>query len=159
MITRLASNSYLTFIIGNDKFAVHVENVQEVIEVDQITKLPHAPAYMLGIINLRGKILPLVDTRQKLGLPSVEITHSNRILILDVKNGDNNRLLIGATVDIAREVVTIEESQIQDPAHIQHSHSSSLTGIVNNQGDITMILNVSAMFPVSEITSFDLSVN
>lgn len=159
MIPTFTSNSYLTFLIGNDKFAVHVENVQEVVEVDQITKLPHAPAYMLGIINLRGKILPLIDTRQKLGLPPVEITNSSRILVLDIKNAEDKRLLIGATVDIAREVVTIEQQQIQDPAQIQYGNSTSLVGIVNQQGDITMILDIAALFPVTEITSFDQFVN
>ena len=159
MIPAFTSYSYLTFLIGNDKFAVHVENVQEVVEVDQITKLPHAPVYMLGIINLRGKILPLIDTRQKLGLPPVEISNSNRILILDIKNAEDKKMLIGATVDIAREVVTIDQPQIQDPAHIQYSNSASLAGIVNDQGDITMILDIAALFPVTEITSFDLSVN
>jgi purine-binding chemotaxis protein CheW len=143
MIPAFTSNSYLTFLIGNDKFAVHVENVQEVVEVDQITKLPHAPVYMLGIINLRGKILPLIDTRQKLGLPPVEISNSNRILILDIKNAEDKKML----------------PQIQDPAHIQYSNSASLAGIVNDQGDITMILDIAALFPVTEITSFDLSVN
>jgi purine-binding chemotaxis protein CheW len=159
MISSLTSNSYLTFLIGNDKFAVPVEHVQEVIEVDQVTKLPHAPAYMLGIINLRGKILPLIDTRQKLGLPSAEVTHSNRILVLDIKDADNKQLLIGATVDIAREVVAIGPQDVQDSAHIQNNNTTSLSGIVNDQGDITMILNVSTLFPIGEITSFDLPVN
>ena len=102
MIPGAASNSYLTFVIGNDKFAVHVKHVQEVIEVGQITKLPHVPAYILGIFNLRGKILPLIDTRQKLGLPSAELTNNNRIVVLDVKDTTEKQLLIGATVDIAR---------------------------------------------------------
>ncbi len=159
MIPGVASNSYLTFVIGNDKFAVHVAHVQEVIEVGQVTKLPHVPAYMLGIINLRGKTLPLIDTRQKLGLPPVELTSSNRILVLNIKDAADKQLLIGATVDIAREVVAINPQAIQDPACIQYNNASSLSGIVNDQGDITMILNVSTLFPIGEIESFDLPVN
>ena len=159
MISSVASNSYLTFLIGNDKFAVPVAHVQEVIEVGQVTKLPHAPACMLGIINLRGQILPLIDTRQKLGLPSGEITHSSRILVLDVKDTANNQWLIGATVDIASEVVTIGPQQIQDPVHIQHNNTTALSGIVNHEGDITMILNISTLFSIGEIMSLDLSVN
>lgn len=157
MIPGVASNSYLTFLIGSDKFAVHVERVQEVLEVGQITKLPHAPAYMLGIINLRGKILPLIDTRQKLGLPSIALTHNNRILVLDISDMPDKQTLIGVTVDIAREVVTLVSQDIQDPEHIQYNNTTPLSGIVNNQGDITMILNVSTLFPIGEIASFEYS--
>jgi purine-binding chemotaxis protein CheW len=159
MIPGVASNSYLTFLIGNDKFAVRVEHVQEVLEVGQITKLPHAPVYILGIINLRGKILPLIDTRQKLGLPSVALTHNNRILVLDISDTPEKQTLVGVTVDIAREVVTLGAQDIQDPEHIQYNNTTPLSGIVNNEGDITMILNVSALFPIGEITSFDLPTN
>lgn len=159
MIPGVSSNSYLTFVVGNDKFAVHAEHVREVIEVGQITKLPHAPAYMLGIINLRGEILPLIDTRQKLGLPLKELTPGNRILVLDVNDTTDKQILIGATVDIAYEVVTIVPQEIHDPEHIQCNNTTPLAGIVNQQGDITMILNVSALFPIGEITSFDLPLN
>ena len=62
------SNAYLTFALGEEKFAIRVDHVQEVVEFGQVTKVPNAPNYMLGIINLRGRVLPLLDAKLKLGL-------------------------------------------------------------------------------------------
>jgi purine-binding chemotaxis protein CheW len=152
METASESGAYLTFLLGNEKFAVHVDNVQEVVELNQITKVPNTPDYMLGIINLRGRVLPLLDTRLKLGLPATERTNKNRILILEIAESDQKTMQIGAIVDVAREVVEISAQQIQKPTDMDsYRHSTPVTGIVNNQGDITMIIDINKVFKTADI--------
>ena len=143
---------YLVFSLGPEKFAIHVDHVQEVVEVVPITKVPNMPAYTLGIINLRGRILPLLDTRLKLSLPQKEVTRKSRILILDVPGEDNKSLEIGALVDVANEVVSINDSDILEaPAVEMNKPSIPVTGLVNDNGDITMIIDISRVFSLQDI--------
>src|SRR6188508_478975 len=114
------SNSYLTFALGDEKFAIPVDHVQEVVEFSQVTKVPNAPSYMLGIINLRGRVLPLLDTKLKLGLPATERTQKSRIMVLDIQTEDDKNIQIGAMVDIAREVMEINDNEVQDAPEFEN---------------------------------------
>ena len=107
------SNSYLTFALGDEKFAIPVDHVQEVVEFGHVTKVPNAPDYMLGIINLRGRVLPLLDTKLKLGLPATALSQKSRIMVLDLQLEDDKNLQIGAMVDLAREVIEISERKFR----------------------------------------------
>jgi purine-binding chemotaxis protein CheW len=159
MINESTSNAYLTFMLGDEKFAIPVDNVQEIVELDQVTKVPQTPDYMLGVINLRGKILPLLDTRLKLGLPSIDRTKKNRILILDIEE-TSKVTQVGAIVDVAREVVEIESQQIQKSDDFEHyKNSTPITGIVNNHGDITMIMDIAKVFSINDIDKINQTLN
>jgi len=154
------SNAYLTFALGHEKFAIKVEHVQEVVEFGQFTRVPNAPAYMLGIINLRGRVLPLLDTKLKLGLQATERTVKSRIMVLDIQTGDDKSLQIGAMVDIAREVVEISDGDIQDAPDFENLKTEApITGIVNQQGDITMIMDIAKVFSVNDIVELNRSLN
>lgn len=146
------TKAYLTFVLGNEKFAINVERVQEVVELEQVTKVPNAPAYMLGIINLRGRLLPLLDTKLKLGLSKTEITRKSRIMVLGIQGSDDKRLEIGALVDLAKEVIEIQDNHIQPaPEFENYTTNVPITGILNNQGDITMIMDIEKIFSVQDI--------
>ena len=154
------TNSYLTFALGDEKFAIPVDHVQEVVEFGQVTKVPNAPEYMLGIINLRGRVLPLLDTKLKLGLPASTRSNKSRIMVLDLQLEDDKNLQIGAMVDIAREVIEISKNQIQDAPEFENLRTSApITGIVNNHGDITMIMDIAKVFSLTEITELNKSLN
>ncbi|HEY5744859.1 MAG TPA: chemotaxis protein CheW [Chryseolinea sp.] len=154
------SNAYLTFALGHEKFAIKVEYVQEVVEFGQFTRVPNAPAYMLGIINLRGRVLPLLDTKLKLGLQATERTVKSRIMVLDIQTGDDKSLQIGAMVDIAREVVEISDGDIQEAPDFENLKTEApITGIVNQQGDITMIMDIAKVFSVNDIVELNRSLN
>ena len=152
-MTESLSNAYLTFLLNDEKFAVHINGVQEIVELNQFTKVPNTPDYMLGIINLRGKVLPLLDTRLKLGLLPSERNSKNRVLILDIKDGEERTTQIGAIVDVAKEVVTIEPDKIQKPTdHDVYKRSTPVTGIVNHQGDITLIIDINKVFASDDVS-------
>lgn len=146
------SNAYLTFALGEEKFAISVDHVQEVVEFGQVTKVPNAPAHMLGIINLRGRVLPLLDTRAKLGLAPAVHTQKSRILVLDIQAEDDKNIQIGALVDVAREVIEIADNEIQEAPEVEDLKASApITGIVNNHGDITMIMNIARVFSTNDL--------
>ena len=154
------SNAYLTFALGEERFAIPVDLVQEVVEPGQVTKVPNAPDYMLGIINLRGRVLPLLDTRMKLGLSAPVLPRRSRIMVLDIPSGDEKNLQIGAMVDIAREVVEINDSEIQEAPEFENLKTAApITGIVNNHGDITMIMDITRVLSVNEVVQLNASIN
>lgn len=154
------THAFLTFSLGAEKFAISVASVQEIVELEQVTKVPNAPEYMLGIINLRGKVLPLLDTRLKLGLSRADITKRSRIMVLDLETNDDKNLQVGALVDVAKEVIELSPSDIQSALDLENYETNApITGIVNNQGDITMIMDVAKIFSTAEIVQLNHSLN
>jgi purine-binding chemotaxis protein CheW len=154
------SNSYLTFALGNEQFAILVGHVQEVVEFGQVTKVPSAPNYMLGIINLRGRVLPLLDTKLKLGLPATPPSQKNRILVLDIQLDGDKSMQLGAMVDQAREVIEINKNEIQDSPELEDQKTNTpITGVVNHHGKITMIMDIKKVFSLGEITELNKSLN
>jgi purine-binding chemotaxis protein CheW len=154
------SNAYLTFALGEEKFAIPVDHVQEVVEFGQVTKVPNAPAYMLGIINLRGRVLPLLDTKLKLGLSATAITQKCRIMILDIQTSEDKNYQIGAMVDFAREVVEIDDTEIQEAPEFENLKTTApITGIVNNHGDITMIMDITRVFSMNDLANLKITLN
>ncbi len=154
------SNAYLTFALGEEKFAIRVDHVQEVVEFGQVTKVPNAPNYMLGIINLRGRVLPLLDTKLKLGLSATAVTQKSRIMILDIQTAEEKNYQIGAMVDFAREVVEIDDTEIQDAPEFENLKTTApITGLVNSHGDITMIMDISRVFSINDLADLKTTLN
>src|SRR5687768_17514595 len=108
----ITTQSYLSFKLGEEIFAANVEKVLEILEVTKITKVPKSPAYMRGVINLRGNVLPVIDTRQKFNMPHTEDTVNTCIMVLNI-HMDGDKLILGALVDAVQEVLEISQDQIK----------------------------------------------
>src|SRR5579864_8547764 len=92
------AGKYLSFHVGSEEFAIGVLSVREIMGVLDITAVPQTPAYVKGIINLRGKVVPVVDLRLKFGLPPAEYTQRTCIVVVDI-GGEAGRMLMGVVVD------------------------------------------------------------
>ncbi|MBB6478612.1 chemotaxis protein CheW [Spirochaeta isovalerica] len=112
----LHSGQYLTFTLGDDSFAIPIEHVLEVLEIEKITRVPRTADYLLGVINVRGSIRPIVDLRTKLNLPPMDRLEDEayNIIILELFI-DNETNVIGIVTDMVDQVVTLKEENI-DPA-------------------------------------------
>ena len=152
------TRSYISFFLGAEKFAIPVDYVQEIVEVLNITKIPQAPEYMLGIINLRGNVLPLLDMRLKLGLPSSEITKKSRIMVLLLHQEDKS-ISLGAMVDLAKEVLEFSPQEIKPAPEMESKTSAPITGIINHQGDITMLMDIDRVFSQQEVNTIHKNLN
>ena len=142
---------YLSFNIGNELFAINVQKVLEVLQKQTITPVPNAPDYILGIINFRGEVVPVFDTRAKFNLKSLNETDSFAIAVLDlVKNNEPFR--IGATVDWVRDVITISDSDVKPVPPMSSSFNAEfLGGIVRIDDRFIMLIDVDKVFTQSEI--------
>jgi purine-binding chemotaxis protein CheW len=145
-------NSYLTFRLGNELFAANVSKVLNILEMTKVTKVPKAPTYMKGVINLRGAVLPLIDTRIKFDMPETEYTTNTCILVLDIEmNGEP--VHVGALVDSVQEVLEIDDANIQPPPSIGTRYKNEfMEGIVKVEDNFIMILNMDLIFSMDELS-------
>ena len=144
-------SSYLTFKIGDEIFAANVIKVLNILELQDITAVPQSPEYMKGVINLRGVVLPVIDSKIKFGMEATEFTNNTCILVLDV-NIDDEGVEVGALVDAVLEVLEIEESKIQQPPSIGSKYRTEfLEGMVNFEDKFIMILNMDMVFSTNEL--------
>ncbi len=146
-------NSYLSFKLGEEEFAAHVGKVLNILEMTKITEVPRAPEYMKGVINLRGTVLPVIDTRIKFGMPPTEYTTNTCIIVLDIEM-DGESIHVGALVDAVQAVLEIDKGAIMPPPSIGSKYKSDfIEGVANIDEKFIMILNMDAVFSADEITS------
>ena len=144
-------HSYLTFKLGEETFAANVSKVLNILEMTKITKVPKAPAYMKGVINLRGSVLPLIDTRVKFGMNETEFTTNTCILVLDIVLNDES-VKVGALVDSVQEVLEISSDQIQPPPSLGTRYKSEfIDGMTKVDDTFIMLLNIEHIFTTDDI--------
>ena len=144
-------NSYLTFKLGEEEFAAHVGKVLNILEMTKITEVPKSPDYMKGGINLRGSVLPVIDTRIKFGMTPTEYTPNTCIVVMDI-DMDGDSIHVGALVDSVQAVLEIEDTQILPPPSIGHKYRSEfIEGVANINDSFIMILNMDEVFSSEEV--------
>jgi purine-binding chemotaxis protein CheW len=130
---------YITFKLGDESFALNVAQVREVLEVSQITKVPTAPPYMRGVVNVRGKAIPVVDLRLKFGLPAVAETVHTRIIVIELEL-DGETTVVGGVADSVHEVIELEPGQINPPPRIAMRWRTELIQGMGRRGDEFIII-------------------
>lgn len=131
----------ITFQVGEAHYGLETGCVQEVILVGAITRVYHAPDYVRGIINLRGKIVTVIDLKQKLYEIPTEITDASRVLIVE-----SMKEYVGVLVDSIGDVLALQEKQIETrPANMRESMTRFVRGIFRSQGQVAAVLNLEAL--------------
>jgi purine-binding chemotaxis protein CheW len=146
-----ASASYLSFRLEEEAFALHVSKVLEILEVEHITKVPHSPDFMRGVVNLRGNILPVIDTRVKFGLAPSEFTVNTCIVVINILS-EGEELVLGALVDAVLEVAELKADDIQTPPKIGNKYKSDfINGMVKRGDGFAMLLDIDRIFSSDEL--------
>ena len=149
MITE--TSQYMTFKLGDELFAINVAQVREVLEVAQITKVPTAPRYMRGVVNVRGQSTPVVDLRLKFGLPESRDTVHTRIIVMELEI-DSEATVLGGIADSVHEVIEIEPGSINPPPRIaMRWRTDFIQGMGKRGDDFIIILDVNAVFSSEEL--------
>jgi len=145
------SNSYLTFKLGKENFGAHVSQVLNILEMTKITEVPKTPDYMKGVINLRGMVLPVIDTRIKFGLAETEYTSNTCIVVMDLQL-EGETVHIGAIVDEVLSVIEIGEDQIEPPPSIGNQYRSEfIYGMAKVDEEFIMLLDMHKVLNSQEI--------
>jgi len=136
------AGKYLTFSLGSEEYGVDIMKVREIIGIMEITAVPHTPEYIKGVINLRGRVIPILELRLHFGLELKEYDDRTCIIVVEVIGGNSN-IMIGMLVDSVSEVVNIEEEEIEPPPDFGGAtETENILGMGKVKGEVKILLNV-----------------
>ena len=146
-----ALHQYLTFRLGEEMFALDVSQVREILDVTTITKVPRSPAFMRGVINVRGSVVPVVDLRLKFDMEKIEQTLDTRIVVMEIALA-GEVTVIGALADAVHNVMEMETGQIEAAPKIgARWNTDFIKGIGKHDEQFIIILDVDRIFSVDEL--------
>jgi purine-binding chemotaxis protein CheW len=139
------------FRIGNETFGVRIGSVREIVRVPEITAVPSAPETVEGVINLRGKIIPVMDLRKRFGQADIQPDKKNRILVVELDNK-----LVGLIVNAASEVLKLAPSEIEAPGSLfAEGESGYVTGVGKLKGRLIILLDIAKLLHRPEYKRFE----
>lgn len=136
----------VTFRLADETYGINVMHVQEVLRITEIAPVPGAPSYVLGIINLRGNVVTVIDTRLRFGLPTTETDDSSRIVIIETEDQ-----VVGILVDSVAEVVELHQSEIDSAPNVGNEDSSRyIQGVANREDDLLIVVDLNKLLTEDE---------
>jgi purine-binding chemotaxis protein CheW len=149
--TTAETNQYLTFTLADEDFALDIGKVREVLDYTTITKVPRMPAFLRGVINLRGNVVPVVDLRYKLGMGAIEQSVDTCIVIVEIMI-DNELTPMGALADSVKEVIDLGPEQISPPPKLGvRINNEFLHGMGSRDDRFLMILDIDKVLTADEL--------
>lgn len=145
------AGKYLVFQLGCEEFGIRVIKVREIMGIQDITAVPHTPRHVKGVINLRGKVIPVIDLRIKFGLPEVEYTPRTCIIVVQMQS-DAGLVLMGTIVDGVAEVLNLVGGEIEDtPDFGQGVATPYLLGLAKIKDKVKILLDIDQVMSTQEL--------
>ncbi|HLJ51565.1 MAG TPA: chemotaxis protein CheW [Bryobacteraceae bacterium] len=149
------AGKYLTFKLGEEEFGVRVVKVREIMGIQPVTAVPQTPEYLKGVLNLRGKVIPVIDLRLKFGMPAIEYSQRTCIVVVQVE-ADTGSILVGLVVDAVSEVLMLAGSDIEDTPDFGVKVSTPfLLGMAKLKGKVKILLDIDRVVSEREIAALD----
>ncbi|MBL0709560.1 MAG: chemotaxis protein CheW [Colwellia sp.] len=137
---------WVTFKLKDESYGINVMQVQEILRYNEVAPVPGAPLYVLGIINLRGNVVTVIDTRSRFGLEPCEISDDTRIIVIE-----SEQQIIGILVDSASEVVYLKASEIEDAPNVGNEESAQfIRGVTNRNGELLILVDLDKLLSDDE---------
>ncbi|WP_207062452.1 chemotaxis protein CheW [Motiliproteus sp. SC1-56] len=137
---------WVTFRLAEETYGINVMQVQEVLRYTEVAPVPGAPAYVLGIINLRGNVVTVIDTRQRFGLPATEVTDHSRIVVIEVGGQ-----VVGILVDAVSEVVYLNQSEIEQAPNVGTEESAKfIQGVCHKDNRLLILVDLQKLMSEEE---------
>jgi len=141
--TSFSSGKFLTFLLSEESYGVEVLRIREIIRMQKITPVPQMPAHVKGVINLRGKVIPVVDLRLKFNLNAEETTERTCVIVVDVDNGQGVNTLLGLVVDAVEEVLSVTENDVEpSPDFGTRLSTECCLGIAKVKDNVITLLDI-----------------
>jgi purine-binding chemotaxis protein CheW len=152
---RAAAGKHLTFNLAQEIYGIEVLHVREIVAINAITAVPHTPRFIKGVMNLRGKIVPLVDLRVKFSMEACEYSRETCVIVVEV-TGSRNKILIGVIVDSVREVIDVAAGEIAEiPSFGIRVDTSFLSGLANVKSGLILLLDIEHVLSHEELTAVE----
>ena len=148
------TGKYLTFYLEKEEYGIGILKVKEIIGMMAITSVPRTPEYVKGVINLRGKVIPVIDLRSKFNMPYLEYSERTCIIVVEI-DSELATILIGIVVDAVSEVLNIKEDEIEEtPTFGTNLNIEYILGLAKIEGGVKILLNIDKVLSNEEISSF-----
>ncbi len=145
---------YLTFLLAGEEYGFDILKVREIIGILDITIVPQTPSFVRGVVNLRGKVIPVIDLRSKFNLPLMEYNDKTCIIVINVG------VLMGVIVDTVQEVYSIHDNQIEDPPDLGASVDSSyFLGMGKVEGSVKILLDIDRIISSEQLVEIGADVD
>jgi purine-binding chemotaxis protein CheW len=146
---------YLTFTLAGEEYGIGILKIKEIIGIITITPIPQTPPHIKGVINLRGKVIPVIDLRLKFGMPPMEYTERTCVIVIEVAK-DNGHILIGILVDSVSEVLNIKGADIEDtPNFGTRLNTDFILGMAKAGGAIKILLDIDRVMSADEVAELE----
>ncbi|MBF0509249.1 MAG: purine-binding chemotaxis protein CheW [Deltaproteobacteria bacterium] len=140
--TAVREGKYLTFSLANEEYGIGILKVKEIIGMMPITTVPQTPGFVKGVINLRGKVIPVIDLRLKFGMDPIDYTDRTCIIVVEVKM-ESGAIIMGIVVDSVSEVINIKGSEIEDtPTFGAKLNTDYILGMAKTEGGVKILLEI-----------------
>ncbi|MEY8214949.1 MAG: chemotaxis protein CheW [Colwellia sp.] len=137
---------WVTFKLESESYGINVMQVQEILRYNEVAPVPGAPSYVLGIINLRGNVVTVIDTRSRFNLSPCEITDDTRIIVIE-----SEQQIVGILVDSASEVVYLKASEIEAAPNVGNEESAQfIQGVTNREGELLILVDLDKLLSDDE---------
>ncbi|PLX69796.1 MAG: chemotaxis protein CheW [Denitrovibrio sp.] len=143
---------YVNLLLDEEKYGIDIMDIEEILRMIEITKVPKAPSFVEGIINIRGKVIPIVDLRKKMGIIANEYTNSTRIIVVNLKGKQ-----VGLIVDHVEEVLRVEDGLVDKaPAASTSVDNAYIKGVARLQTGMVIIFDIHQIFGSGEANALDM---
>lgn len=148
---------YLTFTLSNEEYGIGILKIKEIIGMLPITSVPQTPKFVKGVINLRGKVIPVIDLRLRFGLEAIDYTDRTCIIVVEI-DGEAGEIMIGLVVDTVSEVLNICKDDIEPPPRFGTKVDIDyILGIAKAEGGVKILLEIDRVLKSEEIVLLDKS--
>jgi purine-binding chemotaxis protein CheW len=146
---------YLTFSLDNEEYGIGILKIKEIIGIMPITSIPQTPEFVKGVINLRGKVIPVLDLRLRFDMEPIEYTERTCIIVVEV-DGESGTVMIGIVVDAVSEVLNIKGGDIEDtPTFGTRLNTDYILGMAKMEGGVKILLDINQVLSAEEINSIE----
>lgn len=146
---------YLTFSLAGEEYGIGILKIKEIIGMMPITMIPRTPHYVKGVINLRGKVIPVADLRLKFEMEEMAYTERTCIIVVEIQGGAGN-ILMGIVVDSVSEVLNIKNGEVEDtPSFGTQMETDYILGMAKSGGGVKILLDIDRIFTLDEMTVLD----
>jgi purine-binding chemotaxis protein CheW len=150
---------YLTFILAEEEYGIGILKVKEIIGMMPITPVPQTPNFVKGVVNLRGKVIPVVDLRLKFGMESIGYTERTCIIVVEIETASGGSVMMGIVVDAVSEVIQIKNDDIEEtPRFGSKLNTDYILGMAKTDGRVKILLDIDRVLTADEIHIMDKAV-
>ena len=149
------AGKYLTFSLADEEYGINILKIKEIIGMMPITTVPQTPHFVKGVINLRGKVIPVIDLRLKFGMEPMDYGERTCIVVVEIE-GVSGTVLIGGVVDSVSEVLNIKEDDIDPPPSFgTHLNTDAILGMAKMEGDVKILMDIDKVLDIESLTALE----